>query len=241
MDNVQDIKAPIQAASVQRPRLKPRRTTYGLSRFQSRWTTSSGQGSSQGGQRTGYQGSNPGGQRPSGSTGGYNSQRPAAVKATAKVKAKAELHAAIVTMQVPVQVKALVDREQVVDKAQIAAVRKMPGPNRSAGPNRQTKPFDNRNNNQSGRPVIQEAKPQFHVGATAAELDDAAAKAGVITTKKSKPTPKRFDDNRSGGNRGPGGKTEATNAVTIEADTNKKRLKKKKLITHLRKSSFVAV
>ncbi|RTE07036.1 translation initiation factor IF-2 [Paenibacillus whitsoniae] len=79
------------------------------------------------------------------------------------------------------------------------------GPNRGAGPNRQNKPYESRNHNQSGRPVVQEAKPQFHVGASAAELDDAAARAGVITTKKSKPSPKRFDDNRQGGNRSQGG------------------------------------
>jgi len=70
-----------------------------------------------------------------------------------------------------------------------------------AGNSRPNRPFDNRN--QSGRPVIQEAKPQFHVGASAAELDEAAARAGVKTQKKTKPTPNRFDDNK--GKRGPGG------------------------------------
>ncbi|NEW05590.1 translation initiation factor IF-2 [Paenibacillus sp. SYP-B3998] len=99
-------------------------------------------------------------------------------------------------------------------------------PNRGgAGPNRPARPFDNRNN-QSGRPVIQEAKPQFHVGATAAELDDAAAKAGVKTTKKTKPTPKRFDDNRSAGNRGPGGQNRGNqrgnNRGRYQQDTVKK-------------------
>ncbi|WP_063795765.1 translation initiation factor IF-2 [Paenibacillus sp. Soil750] len=165
-----------------------------------------GQGSSQGGQRTGgYQGSNPGGQRPSGgSSGGYNSSRPASqgYSQGGQGQGGAPRTNSNYAGSRPNQGAggAGASSGQSANSG-----RPQSSPNRSAGPNRQSKPFENRNNNQSGRPVVQEAKPQFHVGATAAELDDAAAKAGVITTKKSKPTPKRFDDNRSGGNRGPGG------------------------------------
>ncbi|NOU68498.1 translation initiation factor IF-2 [Paenibacillus sp. LMG 31461] len=166
-----------------------------------------GQGSSQGGQRTGgYQGSNPGGQRPAGgSSGGYNnSSRPASqgYSQGGQGQGGAPRTNSNYAGTRPNQGAggAGASSGQSANSG-----RPQSSPNRSAGPNRQSKPFENRNNNQSGRPVVQEAKPQFHVGATAAELDDAAAKAGVITTKKSKPTPKRFDDNRSGGNRGPGG------------------------------------
>ncbi|CAN7473593.1 translation initiation factor IF-2 [Paenibacillus sp. LjRoot153] len=165
-----------------------------------------GQGSSQGGQRTGgYQGSNPGGQRPAGgSSGGYNnSGRPASQGySQGQGQGGAPRTNSNYAGSRPNQGAggAGASSGQSANSG-----RPQSSPNRSAGPNRQSKPFENRNNNQSGRPVVQEAKPQFHVGATAAELDDAAAKAGVITTKKSKPTPKRFDDNRSGGNRGPGG------------------------------------
>ncbi|CAH1203313.1 Translation initiation factor IF-2 [Paenibacillus allorhizoplanae] len=165
-----------------------------------------GQGSSQGGQRTGgYQGSNPGGQRPAGgSSGGYNSSRPASqgYSQGGQGQGGAPRTNSNYAGSRPNQGAggAGASSGQSANSG-----RPQSSPNRSAGPNRQSKPFENRNNNQSGRPVVQEAKPQFHVGATAAELDDAAAKAGVITTKKSKPTPKRFDDNRSGGNRGPGG------------------------------------
>ncbi|NQX57347.1 translation initiation factor IF-2 [Paenibacillus qinlingensis] len=165
-----------------------------------------GQGSSQGGQRTGgYQGSNPGGQRPSGgSSGGYNSSRPAnqgySQGGQGQGGAPRTNSNYAGSRPNPGTGGAGASSGQSANSG-----RPQSSPNRSAGPNRQSKPFENRNNNQSGRPVVQEAKPQFHVGATAAELDDAAAKAGVITTKKSKPTPKRFDDNRSGGNRGPGG------------------------------------
>lgn len=77
------------------------------------------------------------------------------------------------------------------------------GQNRSTDFNNRSS--QHRNSHQSGRPVVQELKPQFHVGASAQEIDDAAAKAGVKTTKKTKPTPKRFDDNKPSGNRGPGG------------------------------------
>lgn len=165
-----------------------------------------GQGSSQGGQRTGgYQGSNPGGQRPAGgSSGGYNSSRPASqgYSQGGQGQGGAPRTNSNYAGSRPNQGAS----GPGASSGQSAnSGRPQSSPNRSAGPNRQSKPFENRNNNQSGRPVVQEAKPQFHVGATAAELDDAAAKAGVITTKKSKPTPKRFDDNRSGGNRGPGG------------------------------------
>jgi translation initiation factor IF-2 len=165
-----------------------------------------GQGSSQGGQRTGgYQGSNPGGQRPAGgSSGGYNSSRPASqgYSQGGQGQGGAPRPNSNYAGSRPNQGTG----GPGASSGQSAnSGRPQSSPNRSAGPNRQSKPFENRNNNQSGRPVVQEAKPQFHVGATAAELDDAAAKAGVITTKKSKPTPKRFDDNRSGGNRGPGG------------------------------------
>ncbi|MDF2649897.1 MAG: translation initiation factor [Paenibacillus sp.] len=186
----------------------------------------SGQGSSQGGQRTGYQGSNPGGQRPSGSTGGYNSQRPSGGQGYSQGQGQSGAprtnsnYAGSRPSQGTGGPGAGGGQSANSGRPQNA------GPNRSAGPNRQSKPFDNRNNNQSGRPVIQEAKPQFHVGATAAELDDAAAKAGVITTKKSKPTPKRFDDNRSGGNRGPGGQNRGNqrgnNRGRYQQDTVKK-------------------
>ncbi|OCT13775.1 translation initiation factor IF-2 [Paenibacillus pectinilyticus] len=163
-----------------------------------------GQGSSQGGQRTGYQGSNPGGQRPAGgSSGGYNSSRPASQGYS---QGQGQGGAPRTNSNYAGSRPSQGTSGPGASSGQGAnSGRPQSSPNRTAGPNRQNKPFENRNNNQSGRPVVQEAKPQFHVGATAAELDDAAAKAGVITTKKSKPTPKRFDDNRSGGNRGPGG------------------------------------
>ncbi|MBD0380313.1 translation initiation factor IF-2 [Paenibacillus sedimenti] len=102
-------------------------------------------------------------------------------------------------------------------------------PNRGgAGPNRPNRPFDNRSN-QSGRPVIQEAKPQFHVGATAAELDEAAAKAGVKTTKKTKPTPNRFDDNRSGAKRGPGGQNRNNQRGNNRGRFQQETVKKEKI------------
>ncbi|GFZ84156.1 hypothetical protein GCM10008018_32700 [Paenibacillus marchantiophytorum] len=188
----------------------------------------SGQGTSQGqGQRTGYQGSNTGGQRPAGSTGGYNSQRPSGGQGYSQggqgqggAPRSNSNYAGSRPSQGTGGPGAGGGQSANSSRPQNA------GPNRSAGPNRQSKPFDNRNNNQSGRPVVQEAKPQFHVGATAAELDDAAAKAGVITTKKSKPTPKRFDDNRSGGNRGPGGQNRGNqrgnNRGRYQQDTVKK-------------------
>ncbi|SDM99141.1 translation initiation factor IF-2 [Paenibacillus sp. yr247] len=209
----------------------------------------SGQGASTGGQRTGYQGSNPGGQRPSGqgssqgqgqrtgdrppfrsnegrpsgSTGGYNSQRPVG-QGSSQGQGGAPRSNSNYAGSRPSQGSggSGAGGGQSANSGRPQSA----GPNRSTGPNRQSKPFDNRNNNQSGRPVIQEAKPQFHVGATAAELDDAAAKAGVITTKKSKPTPKRFDDNRSGGNRGPGGQNRGNqrgnNRGRYQQDTVKK-------------------
>ncbi|MFD0698340.1 translation initiation factor IF-2 [Paenibacillus sp. GCM10027628] len=102
-------------------------------------------------------------------------------------------------------------------------------PNRGgAGPNRPNRPFDNRNN-QSGRPVIQEAKPQFHVGATAAELDEAAAKAGVKTTKKTKPTPNRFDDNKAGARRGPGGQNRNNQRGNNRGRYQQETVKKEKI------------
>lgn len=212
----------------------------------------SSQGGGQGGQRTGYQGSNPGGQRPSGqgssqgqgqrtgdrppfrsndgrpgsSTGGYNSGRPSGGQGYSQGQGQGGAprsnsnYAGSRPNQGAGGPGAGGGQSANSGRPQGA------GPNRSTGPNRQSKPFDNRNNNQSGRPVVQEAKPQFHVGATAAELDDAAAKAGVITTKKSKPTPKRFDDNRSGGNRGPGGQNRGNqrgnNRGRYQQDTVKK-------------------
>ncbi|MDQ0899770.1 MULTISPECIES: translation initiation factor IF-2 [unclassified Paenibacillus] len=189
----------------------------------------SGQGSSQGGQRTGYQGSNPGGQRPSGSTGGYNSQRPSGGQGYSQGQGQSGAprtnsnYAGSRPSQGTGGPGAGGGQSANSGRPQNA------GPNRSAGPNRQSKPFDNRNNNQSGRPVIQEAKPQFHVGATAAELDDAAAKAGVITTKKSKPTPKRFDDNRSGGNRGPGGQNRGNQRGNNRGRYQQETVKKEKI------------
>lgn len=211
-----------------------------------------GQGSNQGGQRTGYQGGSPGGQRPSGqgssqgqgqrtgdrppfrsndgrpggSTGGYNSGRPSGGQGYSQGQSQggAPRSNSNYAGSRPNSGAG----GSVAGGGQSANSGRPQGasPNRSTGPNRQSKPFDNRNSNQSGRPVIQEAKPQFHVGATAAELDDAAAKAGVITTKKSKPTPKRFDDNRSGGNRGPGGQNRGNqrgnNRGRYQQDTVKK-------------------
>ncbi|NOV03124.1 translation initiation factor IF-2 [Paenibacillus planticolens] len=215
----------------------------------------SGQGSSQGGQRSGYQGSNQGGQRPAGqgyqgqgssqggqrsgdrppfrsndgrpggSTGGYNSQRPGG-QGQGQGQGGAPRTNSNYAGSRPSQ-----GAGGSTGGGQSANSGRPQGssPNRSAGPNRQNKPFDNRNNNQSGRPVIQEAKPQFHVGATAAELDDAAAKAGVITTKKSKPTPKRFDDNRSGGNRGPSGNNRGNQRGNNRGRYQQETVKKEKI------------
>ncbi|NQX65806.1 translation initiation factor IF-2 [Paenibacillus alba] len=190
----------------------------------------SGQGSSQGqGQRTGYQGSNTGGQRPAGSTGGYNSQRPSGGQGYSQGQGQGGAprsnsnYAGARPSQGTGGAGAGGGQSANSSRPQNA------GPNRSAGPSRQSKPFDNRNNNQSGRPVVQEAKPQFHVGATAAELDEAAAKAGVITTKKSKPTPKRFDDNRSGGNRGPGGNNRGNQRGNNRGRYQQETVKKEKI------------
>jgi translation initiation factor IF-2 len=74
-------------------------------------------------------------------------------------------------------------------------------PNRSQGPGRS---FDNNRGGQtqSGRPVVQEAKPQFRPGATTEEIDDAAAKAAAKTKKTTKPPQNRFQDNRPGSQRG---------------------------------------
>ncbi|NOU76430.1 translation initiation factor IF-2 [Paenibacillus sp. LMG 31458] len=191
----------------------------------------SGQGGGQGGQRTGYQGSNPGGQRPSGSTGGYNSQRPSGGQGYSQGQGQGQGGAPRSNSNYAGSRPSQGTGGPGAGGGQSANSGRPQnaGPNRSAGPNRQSKPFDNRNNNQSGRPVIQEAKPQFHVGATAAELDDAAAKAGVITTKKSKPTPKRFDDNRSGGNRGPGGQNRGNQRGNNRGRYQQETVKKEKI------------
>ncbi|MCD1257775.1 translation initiation factor IF-2 [Paenibacillus athensensis] len=90
------------------------------------------------------------------------------------------------------------------------------GGGRTGGGQNRSSDFNNRSSqhrssHQSGRPVVQEVKPQFHVGASAQEIDEAAAKAGVKTTKKTKPTPKRFDDNKPGAGRGPGGNNRGGN------------------------------
>ncbi|MDD9270330.1 translation initiation factor IF-2 [Paenibacillus sp. MAHUQ-63] len=198
----------------------------------------SGQG--QGGQRSGYQGSNsgggrPGGQgqgqggqrsgdrppfrsndsRPGGSSGGYNNQRPGGQGQGGAPRSNNNFAASRPNPGAGAP---------AAGGSNLSGNRSQgPSGNRNTGPGRPNKPYDNRNN-QSGRPVIQEAKPQFHVGASAAELDDAAAKAGVITTKKSKPTPKRFDDNRSGGNRGPGnrGNQRGNNRGRYQQETVKK-------------------
>ncbi|MZQ81545.1 translation initiation factor IF-2 [Paenibacillus sp. 5J-6] len=188
------------------------------------------QGQGQGGQRTGgYQGSSQGGQRPSGggSTGGYNSQRPSGQGSyQGQGQGGAPRTNSNYAGSRPNQgASASTGGGQSANSGRPQGAT----PNRSAGPNRQNKPFDNRNNNQSGRPVIQEAKPQFHVGATAAELDDAAAKAGVITTKKSKPTPKRFDDNRSGGNRGPSGNNRGNQRGNNRGRYQQETVKKEKI------------
>ena len=100
VDNVRVIKVPIQVDSVQLAKVQPRRTT------------------------TGYQGSNPGGQRPAGgSTVAVTiASRPAGSRLQPRSRTRRSSALAIVTMQAPVQVKAQVDRELVVDKAQTAAV-----------------------------------------------------------------------------------------------------------------------
>ncbi|MBP1961065.1 translation initiation factor IF-2 [Paenibacillus aceris] len=189
-----------------------------------------GQGSSQGGQRSGSGDrppfrSNDG--RPGGSSGGYNSQRPSgqgSYQGQGQGQGGAPRSNSNYAGSRP-------NQGASAGGGQSANSGRPQGssPNRSTGPNRQNKPFDNRNNNQSGRPVIQEAKPQFHVGATAAELDDAAAKAGVITTKKSKPTPKRFDDNRSGGNRGPAGNNRGNQRGNNRGRYQQETVKKEKI------------
>ncbi|MBP1991293.1 translation initiation factor IF-2 [Paenibacillus eucommiae] len=73
-------------------------------------------------------------------------------------------------------------------------------PNRSQDQSRGPRTFDNNRGgqNQGGRPVVIESKPQYRPGTTGEDIDDAAAKAAAKTTKKA---PKRFDDNKSGGNR----------------------------------------
>lgn len=191
-----------------------------------------GQGSSQGGQRSGSGDrppfrSNDG--RPGGSSGGYNSQRPSgqgSYQGQGQGQGGAPRSNSNYAGSRPNQ-----GAGASAGGGQSANSGRPQGssPNRNTGPNRQNKPFDNRNNNQSGRPVIQEAKPQFHVGATAAELDDAAAKAGVITTKKSKPTPKRFDDNRSGGNRGPAGNNRGNQRGNNRGRYQQETVKKEKI------------
>ena len=60
-------------------------------------------------------------------------------------------------------------------------------------------------------------------------MDDAAAKAGVITTKKAKPTPKRFDDNRSGGNVVPGGNNSGEQRGNNRGRTSSIQLNKEKV------------
>jgi translation initiation factor IF-2 len=100
-------------------------------------------------------------------------------------------------------------------------------PNRAQSTNRPgSRPYDNNRGpqNQGGRPVAQDAKPQFRPGATAEEIDDAAAKAaGKIVKKPTKPTPSRFDDNRSSGNRGNNrGNNRNNNRGRYQQDTVKK-------------------
>lgn len=207
----------------------------------------SGQGQGQGGGRPGYQGSNSSGQRPSGqgqgqggqrsgdrppfrsndsrpggSSGGYNNQRPSGQGQGQGGAPRSNNNFAGSRPSSGAGAPAAGGASMNSGRPQTSSG------NRSAGPGRPNKPYDNRNN-QSGRPVIQEAKPQFHVGASAAELDDAAAKAGVITTKKSKPTPKRFDDNRSGGNRGPAGNNRGNQRGNNRGRYQQETVKKEKI------------
>ena len=164
---------------------------------QSQTSRPADQRSNQGGQRTGEQRPpyRQGEQRPSGYAG--NNPRPAGQSAGGPSQGQGGANRSSSTGQAPRQGQGSFG--QNANRPASSGT-----PNRSQGTNRPgARPYDNNRGpqGQGGRPIAQEAKPQFRPGATAEEIDDAAAKAaGKIVKKPARPTPSRFDDNRPGGN-----------------------------------------